>query len=183
MSDMYFKSLPDTSTPLIPSNLDKLNDIKVSPTEPTTNEKVWIDNINNIIKAKDDDNEFQEIYNEKDIKGKILWANPDPNSSFSPQDITLSSGDYDVLEWYFKTTVTENEVLSTKNIKGYKPKLAQFYCGADGIVARDRNVYVNSDISFSIDAGRYCSNGSTGRVEDNTYIIPVYVIGYKTNLF
>lgn len=42
MSDMYFKSLPDKSTPLIPSNLDKLNDIKVSPTEPTTNEKVWI---------------------------------------------------------------------------------------------------------------------------------------------
>lgn len=42
MSDMYFKSLPDTSTPLIPINLDKLNDIKVSPTEPTTSEKVWV---------------------------------------------------------------------------------------------------------------------------------------------
>lgn len=50
MSDMYFKSLPDTSTPLIPDNLDKLNDIKVSPTEPTTNEKVWIQKGKNLIK-------------------------------------------------------------------------------------------------------------------------------------
>jgi hypothetical protein len=49
MSDMYFKSLPDTSTPLIPSNLDKLNDIKISPTEPTTNEKVWIQKGKNLI--------------------------------------------------------------------------------------------------------------------------------------
>ena len=49
MSDMYFKSLPDKSTPLIPTNLDKLNDIKVSPTQPTTNEKVWIQRGNNIL--------------------------------------------------------------------------------------------------------------------------------------
>ena len=50
MSDMYFKSLPDTSTPLIPSNLNKLNDIKVSPTQPETNEKVWIQKGKNLIK-------------------------------------------------------------------------------------------------------------------------------------
>lgn len=51
MSDMYFKSLPDKSTPLIPSNLDKLNDIKVSPAEPTTNEKMWIQMSKNLLKA------------------------------------------------------------------------------------------------------------------------------------
>lgn len=52
MSDMYFKGLPDKSTPLIPSNLDKLNDIKVSPTEPTTNEKVWIQKGKNLLDLK-----------------------------------------------------------------------------------------------------------------------------------
>lgn len=51
MSDMYFKSLPDKSTPLIPDNLDKLNDIKVSPTQPTTNEKVWIQKGKNLFNA------------------------------------------------------------------------------------------------------------------------------------
>lgn len=48
MSDMYFKSLPDKSTPLTPENLNKLNDIKVSPTEPTTGEKVWIKHKENL---------------------------------------------------------------------------------------------------------------------------------------
>lgn len=52
MSDMYFKRLPDKSTPLIPGNLDKLNDIKVSPTEPTTNEKVWIQKGKNLFNKK-----------------------------------------------------------------------------------------------------------------------------------
>lgn len=42
MSDMYFKNLPDTTTPIIDVNLNKLNDVKVSTTEPITGEKVWI---------------------------------------------------------------------------------------------------------------------------------------------
>ena len=42
MADMYFENLPSTNTPLIASNLDKLNDIKVSATEPNTGEKVWL---------------------------------------------------------------------------------------------------------------------------------------------
>lgn len=67
MSDMYFKSLPDTSTPLIPTNLNKLNDIKVSPTQPETGEKVWIDDENNIIKTKNDDGTFKTIYDKNDL--------------------------------------------------------------------------------------------------------------------
>jgi hypothetical protein len=69
MSDMYFKSLPDTSTPLIPENLDKLNDIKVSSTEPSTGEKVWIQNTDDDKKiyVKNDDGVYEEfIKNEED---------------------------------------------------------------------------------------------------------------------
>ena len=49
MSDMYFENLPSTSTPITASNLNKLNDIKVSLTEPTTGEKVWFKQGKNLI--------------------------------------------------------------------------------------------------------------------------------------
>lgn len=44
MSDMYFENLPSTTTPLTAENLNKLNDIKVSSTQPSTGEKVWFKN-------------------------------------------------------------------------------------------------------------------------------------------
>ena len=51
MADMYFENLPNTTTPLHKDNLNKLNDIKVSPTEPSTGEKVWIKKGKNLIKS------------------------------------------------------------------------------------------------------------------------------------
>ena len=48
MSDMYFENLPSTNTPINATNLNKLNDIKVSPTEPSTGEKVWIKHTGNL---------------------------------------------------------------------------------------------------------------------------------------
>lgn len=51
MSDMYFENLPSTSTPITASNLNKLNDIKVSATTPITGEKVWFKQGKNLIKS------------------------------------------------------------------------------------------------------------------------------------
>lgn len=48
MADMYFEDLPSTNTPLIANNVNKLNDIKVSATEPTTGEKVWVQKSKNL---------------------------------------------------------------------------------------------------------------------------------------
>lgn len=38
--------------------------MSVSSTQPETNEKVWIDNENNVIKTKNDDGTFKTIYDE-----------------------------------------------------------------------------------------------------------------------
>lgn len=51
MSDMYFENLPSTTTPLTAENLNKLNDIKVSSTQPTTGEKVWFKSGKNLFNA------------------------------------------------------------------------------------------------------------------------------------
>lgn len=94
MSDMYFKSLPDTSTPLIPSNLDKLNDIKVSPTQPETGEKVWFKTDNNSILVKNEDGLYEEF-----IKKQISF-NEIANSTIKHFNIQTdgSSGWYSILK-------------------------------------------------------------------------------------
>lgn len=42
MSRIRFEDLPSTNTPITAENLDKLNNVVISPTEPTTGEEVWI---------------------------------------------------------------------------------------------------------------------------------------------
>lgn len=49
MADIYFENLPSTSTPIKAENLNKLNDVKVSTTEPITGEKVWIKKGKNLL--------------------------------------------------------------------------------------------------------------------------------------
>lgn len=52
MSDMNFENLPSTSTPITAENLNKLNDVKVSPTEPVTDRrKVWMKKGKNVFNA------------------------------------------------------------------------------------------------------------------------------------
>ena len=42
MSRMQFEDLPSKETPINAENLNKLNNVVISPTEPTTGEEVWI---------------------------------------------------------------------------------------------------------------------------------------------
>ena len=46
-------------------------------------------------------NEMQNIINDNitdSITPTVLWQNPNPLTTFDPQNITLSSGDYNYLE-------------------------------------------------------------------------------------
>ena len=145
--------------------------------------------INNLNSTSETDalsaNQGKELNNKiTEAKGKLLWSNSNPNSSMAAwTEIHLNSSDYDVLEWFYKSTASENELLSSRCLKGFNPKLAQFYCGGSGSVTRDRNVTRNSDTNFAVAEGRYCATGTTARTTDNNLIIPIYVVGYKTGLF
>ena len=110
----------------------------------------------------------------ENIKGTILWTNPNPedSSGFSAQTIALSSSDYDILEIFYTQYYTESQsiLLSQRCPKNY-----------------------GSVLISSLNAGvsrRICtSNGSTVTFQDtsvagsNLNNIPVYVVGYKTGLF
>lgn len=95
MSDMYFQNLPSTSTPIMAENLNKLNDIKVSSTQPSTGEKAWFKSGKN-------------LFNKDDIiSGYRLGSdgNPFADSSYSVSDyIPVNSSTAYVANWTVSTT-------------------------------------------------------------------------------
>lgn len=123
-----------------------------------------------------DGNTVPEGYVEVDENEKILWTNPNPTDDFDPQTITLSSSDYDILEWYFNGNVQSSTALpcdSNRSIKGYGTRL-------NSIVSNTmtyREIARNSDTSFSVGAGY------SGADIQNRRCVPLYVVGIKNGLF
>ena len=68
MTRIRFEDLPSTNTPRNAENLNKLNNVVISPTEPTTGEEVWIDNSNKILYTKNDNDEYEEFYDENNLE-------------------------------------------------------------------------------------------------------------------
>lgn len=120
--------------------------------------------------------------------GTILWTNPNPTSSFSSQTITLSSGDYDILEWYIGASTSGTYLFTEKSIKNFGisstfiTELNQGYNQYTGFI--QRNIKYSTDTTYNIAncLSRRNASQSTPTI-DNGYMIPLYVIGYKTNLF
>lgn len=115
--------------------------------------------------------------------GKILWTNSNPASSFAEQTVTLSGSDYDMLEVIYRYADNTNKQLSTGRIPSNSSGLVLSCIGenATNTPMRARTVTINNKTSISFGE---CYVGSTNTsTVNNTYNIPVYVIGYKTGVF
>jgi hypothetical protein len=66
MTRIRFEDLPSTNTPRNAENLNKLNNVVISPTEPTTGEEVWIQktDIDKKIYTKNNNGTYEEFYDE-----------------------------------------------------------------------------------------------------------------------
>ena len=53
MTKIKFENSPSTNTPINADNLNKLNNVVISSSEPTTGEEVWIQKSNNLLKFND----------------------------------------------------------------------------------------------------------------------------------
>lgn len=145
-------------------------------------------------KVQDTDmNEIKSVVNNNaneltNIMGKILWTNPNPTSDFSAQTITLSSNDYDVLEFVFELGTTGTSSTMTKILKGTNGNVDQIVnlnSGASQSTGvRHRTFKYSSDTSYIFE-DCLVREGGTASVPSvaNNYLIPIYVIGYKTGLF
>ena len=117
-------------------------------------------------------------YANQHFGGILLWTNPNPTSSMAANtEINLSSSDYNILEIYYKAE--ENKVQSTRIIKGYDTRLSSCYYSSN-IFGLYRNLTRVSDTKYQ--AGN-CYYGGNGVTTDNSLCIPLYIVGYKTNLF
>ena len=111
--------------------------------------------------------------------GTLLWTNSSPTSTFASQTITLSSSDYDILEIFFKKTAGENNLISTKTLKSYNADLGYI----DECVLFSRKMQYVSDTKYKFLSGSYLTPAMTQITTDNTRSVPIYIVGYKTNLF
>ena len=114
--------------------------------------------------------------------GKVLWSNSNPTSTFNAQTITLSSSDYDVLEIFCAMgTSTGDGITSGKGIKGKNILVNCLAPTATVSPMRVRNFSYVSDTSLSVGIAYYGTNALTST--SNAYVIPLYVVGYKTGIF
>ena len=156
----------------------------------TLNSNPSIADINKVKAA--DMNEIKNVVNAnadimQGLKGNVLWTNTNPTSSFAPQTITLdvSMSNFDCYEIIYRNVNTENVFYNTGKIpKNHSCRLLDFYVsgGKFGLGARTRIIDYTDDTHLNAQVGRFAQAGSAG-TDDNNVCIPIYVIGYKTEMF
>ena len=151
------------------------------------NENTDIPNINKV--TDNDMNEIKNVVNNNDdelitintkltnITGQILWTNSSPTSTFEAQTIILASGDYDFYEIYctYNNTTASQYANGFRTIKGKGLIISENGYGT-GLSVRRKVDY--TDATHLLISSAY-----GGANIDNGYLIPIYVIGYKTGLF
>lgn len=208
MEKINFKDLPDTTTPVTASNLNLLQDnvendigdLSDLETEAKNNLVEAINEANQhgssgsggetlpVGSEIDFDGTTSDIptgWEQVDDKAKILWTNPNPTDFFNSQTITLNSSDYDVLEIFYTDYQSTNRYMSQRAIKGKNIILnslfifnSNMYMGARVLNYTDATHLAVEKCWKVLDAGSIISP-----TEANNWIIPQYIIGYKTGLF
>lgn len=89
MTRIRFEDLPSTNTPRNAENLNKLNNVVISSTEPTTGEEVWIQKGKNLfdINALAYDSKVENLSNDNTISVKVL----DSSYDFFGANFTLTN--------------------------------------------------------------------------------------------
>ena len=109
----------------------------------------------------------------------VLWTNPDSTAAFAPQEITLSSSDYDFYEIYYVTHVTNRHVCSVRSIKGEATSLMYSSAAEAGSTNYHRFVSNPAANKLSFEKGN-AAHGATKASANNSVCVPLKVIGYKS---
>lgn len=174
-----------------------INEIYIGPEEEAPEEaKIIIDSNQmktptNLIAENLDGNEtdkapcVQAVNNGlENIRGKILWTNPNSAENISADyEMNLSSDNYDLIEVIYQYSTSGVQQTSSKAVKGTPISLQAYSIGSNMTILVRRMDYVN-DTKYKLSA---CSlhqvTGNNVNTENTSGIIPLYVIGYKTGLF
>ena len=113
---------------------------------------------------------------------KVLWTNPSPSSTFAGQNITLSSDDYNHFEIiYSVSNYTDYDYRKSSGIIPFETGKKVQIDGIDlvdrGFVGLRRIITETSKTSFTISSNILMKSSSFS--DNNIYIIPLKIIGYK----
>lgn len=122
------------------------------------------------------------------IKGKVLWTNSNPSAKIGSTTVTLNDdiSNYDEIGIYYYTFI-EGETMGY--VRGILDKFSEIFL--DSTFFYQQDIYTGTR-SLSRFSGKTCyigdayamieASGITKRLS-NDWIIPLYIVGYKTNLF
>lgn len=131
-----------------------------------------------LTKLNELDAELREV-NAK-MRGIVLWTNPNLTAPFAPQDIVLSSSDYDKYKIRWKSANTVSDFFTTNEInKGDGTFLSLITTGGAGAGAANRRIAYKSDTVLSVKVASFAW-GSTAASNNNAWCIPIEVIGFKS---
>lgn len=115
---------------------------------------------------------------------QILWTNSAPSEDFAYQTITLSSSDYDILGIYYYDYKVSKNMQYTQCLKGASFTLNSQLFVSNNYFIVSRVFSRTSDTIFTVDNAVGISASSPSMTTlHNDQIIPVYIVGYKTDLF
>lgn len=129
-------------------------------------------------------NEMQNTINNnitESITPTVLWQNPNPLTTFDPQNITLSSDDYNYLEIYYYDWTSTKRMKSQKVLKGENILIDASFYSNPNFFASGRPITYNSDTSYSVGNCVALYGATTTELNQsiNFVCIPVKILGYK----
>lgn len=175
-----WENLPSQNTPV---NADRLNHMEDGIYEASTGTSIEVHNEYSTSTTEPYSANYVNALN-----GKMLWTNPNPNNNFAATQITLSSGDYEFLEIYYYEwsgdSYSWKDLKCAKVIKGYATVLeAIISYNSKGFISARRVRYTNAtnlqiDTCYSL-----IIDSAFLTTPADAFCVPVYIIGYKTELF
>lgn len=171
------------------------DEIYVGDTEPTGEDddsvKIWVEPSEDSVESEgtyisnsygvSTEIGYSENYINNHFEGTLLWTNPSPTSATNNDTITLSSDDYDMLEIIYSMTNDTDMLMSSKTLKGCDCVLNGGVYGGNGKAVYFRTISRTDDTHYNTNE---CNGvGKSSDFTQNAYLIPRYIIGYKTNLF
>lgn len=111
----------------------------------------------------------------------LLWTNPDLTVSFTPQTVTLSSGDYDLvlIDYIYSRTAGLPSHVSSIVGKGFNLFLTVAgVSGSTYTITTSRILTYVSDTSFTA-GDAYYQQSNAARTTNNDYCVPYKIYGIK----
>lgn len=192
MTRIRFEDLPSTNTPRNAENLNKLNNVVISSTEPITGEEVWIQDTEEKIYFKNDDDVYEELKFDNVTKNlfvplELRTTTPDLKLSYDNGIITFNGSTTYPADIFFNGSDKDTKGVILDGTYTISVKIVGGTITSDG----DTNIYLKKNDGSSIYDGTSIfsfslnKNVQAGTVFKKTFTTNkqrLHLIGYTASM-